>query len=202
MDGRVAKQSHIGGGIWGAGVALAAILGALGGACGLAGATGPASSSTSGGGTDSSSSHHPSSSSGRQLGNGGSGGIGGAAGVGGAGGIGGGLGGASGAGGVPNGSVTTAVSTTNASSSTGPRPTCTDEYGSAPGFVLCVETDTTCDFNLDTGGTTSCDATCTALGGGCIQAFDNGGPCDLFSNTNVACNDAHYATTLCRCTHF
>ncbi len=92
---------------------------------------------------------------------------------------------------------------TASSSSTGPTLSCTDEYGTAPGFFLCVETPTTCDFNLNTGsGATSCGATCAQLGGACIIEMDNLGNCDLFTDGGFACDDSHFGTTLCRCTHF
>ena len=45
-----------------------------------------------------------------------------------------------------------------------PRQSCTDEYGTATGFVLCVETPTYCDFNLNNGPhRDSCGATCSQL---------------------------------------
>jgi hypothetical protein len=193
----VLNRSHFDRGIWCTGIAVGLAAGALG-ACGLAGSVpGSPGGSAANGGSATTSSAGPSSSTGRPLGGGGSGGFGGDSPDGGSAGS----GGASAQGGA--GSTTSGSGgATASSSSTGPVSSCADDYMMAPGFQLCVETQTYCDFNVNNGGTQSCGDICTALGGGCIRAFDNGGPCDLFSDADVACNDSHYSTTLCRCTHF
>jgi hypothetical protein len=189
----VIHRTHIGWEIWGAGVALGVLAGASVGACGLPGATsGPSPTPMGSGGAEaSSSSRGPSASSGHQVGTGGMGGTS----ASGGGGSAGATASAASTGGGPGGAT--------ASSSTGPTRSCTDEYGSAPGFYLCVETPTYCDFNLNTGsGATSCGATCSQLGGMCIIEMDNLGNCDLFTDGGFACDDSHFGTTLCRCSHF
>ena len=45
----------------------------------------------------------------------------------------------------------------------------------------------------------SCTDVCGALGGTCLDAFDNGTACELASNVDVACDYSGYGTTLCRC---
>ncbi len=60
-------------------------------------------------------------------------------------------------------------------------PACDDTYGQALEYLLCIEDDTTCEFNARTGGGT-CDEMCAQFGGVCLGAYDNvsdpGAECD------------------------
>jgi hypothetical protein len=80
---------------------------------------------------------------------------------------------------------------------------CTDQYGDAPAFELCVETGTTCEFYTLFAGTTSCSAFCTQRGGHCSTVYNQGAPathCTYDTVTTYDCN-ANYQDMICVCTH-
>ena len=56
-----------------------------------------------------------------------------------------------------------------------PDLSCTELFGSAPDFVLCEETETTCSFNARMDGGT-CDQMCASLGSVCVGALKNPPP--------------------------
>jgi hypothetical protein len=49
---------------------------------------------------------------------------------------------------------------------------CVEQFGSAPGFILCEETPATCRFNANANGGT-CDEICGLFGSTCVGAQDN-----------------------------
>lgn len=109
-----------------------------------------------------------------------------------------------GAGGGAQSTTSVSVSTTTGASvvtSTGANmpATCDAKYGGLSGYVFCAVTADSCDFNVNTDTAGACSAACAAHGGSCITAFDNETACTLKSSTPLACNDASFATTLCRC---
>lgn len=79
-------------------------------------------------------------------------------------------------------------------------PSCAQIYGAAPGYILCVETDTECHFNATTNGT--CLDMCMAYGGGCLDAMDNfndpGLECDVVRPDEDTCMTVR-GTELCVC---
>jgi hypothetical protein len=76
-----------------------------------------------------------------------------------------------------------------------PRPTCTEQYGAAPDFVSCVETESTCRFYVDTNSG-SCSELCAAFGGTCLDGWDNSGTCGLGSHDGCASSHSHQ---VCEC---
>ncbi len=52
-------------------------------------------------------------------------------------------------------------------------PTCDELYGSAPGYLLCDESQDECTFSAQINGG-SCSDLCTSFGATCIAAYDNG----------------------------
>ncbi len=83
------------------------------------------------------------------------------------------------------------------------RPTCREQFGEAPDFVLCEETETTCRFNArteldaDTPGT--CDRMCELFNSRCLAAFDNqGNSCDPLPDSNDTCSTPRH-TEICEC---
>jgi hypothetical protein len=87
------------------------------------------------------------------------------------------------------------------SSSAGPSPSCDELYGGAPGYILCMESDSECRFNATTGGG-DCNMMCAQFLGTCIEAFDNpndpGDECDIVRPNSDDCNTDR-GTELCVC---
>ncbi len=52
------------------------------------------------------------------------------------------------------------------------RPSCDETYGEAPGYILCLEGETTCSFNVSLEGG-NCGDLCPMFGGTCEGALDN-----------------------------
>jgi len=78
-------------------------------------------------------------------------------------------------------------------------PTCFDIYGAAPGYVLCEETLSTCEFNANTGGG-NCDTMCQSYGGACLEAFDNIDPvCERRGYWGDDCS-SNRGNEICVCT--
>jgi hypothetical protein len=84
---------------------------------------------------------------------------------------------------------TDADSGSSSSSGSVAPPSCDDVFGKAPGYVLCEETDTTCNFAALTMGT--CAQMCAAYGGTCLEAFDNVG------SGGVECVPVRLSTDTC-----
>jgi hypothetical protein len=92
--------------------------------------------------------------------------------------------------------------TTDTSSSDGAAPaTCDEIFGAAPGYVLCEFDDTSCRFNVTTGGQ-SCTTICASYGQTCLDALDN--PSTMAEACVVqggsTCGNSSKSTTLCVCT--
>jgi hypothetical protein len=79
----------------------------------------------------------------------------------------------------------------------GGKPSCTTLYGAAPGFMLCMETATTCRFAATTGGG-ACKAMCEGLGGLCIDQDDNGTDLCVATTLTDDCNTTRQ-TAICVC---
>jgi hypothetical protein len=79
-----------------------------------------------------------------------------------------------------------------------PGPTCAALFSSAPEFILCGETDTTCSFNARTGGGT-CEQMCGSLGVACVGAIDNdGSSCTEIPGSADTCQTPRI-TEICIC---
>jgi len=77
-----------------------------------------------------------------------------------------------------------------------PPPSCDAQYGGAPGYRYCSETETSCTFYTQPGGA-SCDATCAAAGGTCLDSWaENADTCEPAYQT--PCSDGH-GDVLCTC---
>jgi hypothetical protein len=78
-------------------------------------------------------------------------------------------------------------------------PTCTDQYGTAPGFELCSETALECRFaaKLDM---LSCSDACRNRGGECVQAYKSAteDACTIAAATD--CTDSQAFAVVCLCT--
>lgn len=83
------------------------------------------------------------------------------------------------------------------SSSTGPSPSCNELYDQAPGYLLCMETETECHFNANTNGG-DCNMMCAAYLGKCIDAFDNSSGCSIIRPDMDDC-DTNRGTEICVC---
>ena len=78
---------------------------------------------------------------------------------------------------------------------------CDQIYGTAPGYVLCKETATTCEFNANTNP--DCHTICTSYAGQtCLGAFDNplsaGQECNVKPGSNDDCFTTN-STEICVC---
>lgn len=81
---------------------------------------------------------------------------------------------------------------------------CSTQYGLAPGYEECPMKSGHCMFNLDSNGGLNgiCESVCSNLGGECIAAWDNLGPCELIpagSPKQVACGYSGYSSLVCEC---
>ena len=101
---------------------------------------------------------------------------------------------------------TTASDGTSSSGDTGGSTTdavasCDDLFMSAPGYIYCDESRTTCSFNANTDGT--CNAMCASLGSECVAAFDNpnsaGEECIVIRPNTDTC-ETERGTEICECT--
>jgi PASTA domain len=75
--------------------------------------------------------------------------------------------------------------------------TCAELFGSAPEFVLCGETETTCSFSACTAGDT-CHEMCSRLGSACVGAIDNSTGCEEIPGNTDTC-DTSRLTEICVC---
>ncbi len=83
------------------------------------------------------------------------------------------------------------------------RPTCREQFGDAPGFVLCAQTETTCRFNARTARSDTepgtCDEMCERFGSRCLAAFDNeDNNCEPIPGSNDTCSTPRQ-TEICEC---
>lgn len=83
-----------------------------------------------------------------------------------------------------------------------PPVTCAEIFGGASGYVLCMETEGSCSFNVNTGGN-SCTTICSSFGQGCVDTLDNpsavGQEC-VIQPTDLDCGSTGKSTTICVCT--
>jgi len=78
-----------------------------------------------------------------------------------------------------------------------PIASCTSQYGAAPGFVLCKETSTECEFSTVLDSLTSCTAVCGGLGGECMTVWRNGAACEYLPQET--CGTTAYYDVICVC---
>jgi hypothetical protein len=82
-----------------------------------------------------------------------------------------------------------------------PPPTCNELYGTAPQYILCWETPTTCSFNVATNGG-NCNQLCAEFGSTCVEAYDNvsdpGLECAPKAATGDTCT-TNRSTEICVC---
>lgn len=79
-----------------------------------------------------------------------------------------------------------------------PKSACETQFGTVDDFKLCSETETTCSFYARLGGK-SCGEVCGAMGGTCLDAFDNiGAGCKVNSKLDDTC-DSKRNTEICIC---
>jgi hypothetical protein len=84
-------------------------------------------------------------------------------------------------------------------SSTGMVPSCDEQYGGAPDYLLCEETPESCSFNATIANTISCNDVCSMFGGTCIEAHLNEE--DLCLSTGPAsCDQNDFNDGICVCT--
>jgi hypothetical protein len=77
------------------------------------------------------------------------------------------------------------------------RPTCTEQYGGLPRFLLCKESAAECEVNV--ANDVSCDDQCESVGGECLSAWDsNMGTCNANDN-NVDCQHIGFTDLVCVC---
>jgi hypothetical protein len=75
---------------------------------------------------------------------------------------------------------------------------CSDKYGAAPSYTLCLEASTTCSFATHTAGGT-CEALCSGFGGICLDQDNSSmGTCTA-TNRNDSCSTAR-DNAICLCT--
>ena len=75
---------------------------------------------------------------------------------------------------------------------------CTELFGSAPGFIFCEETATTCSFNVRTNGGT-CTQICAGFGTACVGAISNAGSCEGNPARNDTCETPRPVDEICIC---
>ncbi len=75
---------------------------------------------------------------------------------------------------------------------------CVDQFGSAPDFVLCEETATTCGFNAFTNLGT-CEEMCNRFGSRCVGALDNDGARCIANPNNTDTCQTPWQTEICVC---
>lgn len=107
--------------------------------------------------------------------------------------------------GEPPGGSTDSGSTGNpvgGSSSSGdpPQPSCDEVFGMASGYFLCNSDDSSCSFNVSTGGN-SCNTICGSFGETCLGAQDNPGAGGdvCFVQGPYDCASTSKSTTICIC---
>jgi hypothetical protein len=82
------------------------------------------------------------------------------------------------------------------------RRSCTDLFGRVAGFALCIESDPSCEFYVNLGGSRSCADVCGAVAGSsCLGSFNESGStstCPRQNDVDQGCNgDAN--DRICRC---
>jgi hypothetical protein len=96
---------------------------------------------------------------------------------------------------------TTASSGDPGSSSSGDPPTppsCMDIFGTADGYTLCSEDETSCTFALNSNGST-CNQVCNSFGQPCIGGINNPGGLECSSQGPLTCDQFENGTTICIC---
>ena len=80
-------------------------------------------------------------------------------------------------------------------------PTCDELFGTAPGYVLCMEDAVSCSFNVGPNGNT-CTTICNSYGQVCLGGLDNpnGAGTECMIQATLDCADGSgKANTICIC---
>jgi hypothetical protein len=91
----------------------------------------------------------------------------------------------------------TGSTTSSASSGGSGGVSCDMQYGTAPSYLACIESQV-CEFNASVDGT-SCAQICSDHGGECLYTFQNQGDCG--HGTRLACDFTDNQTIICVCSH-
>jgi hypothetical protein len=92
----------------------------------------------------------------------------------------------------------TAASDDDGDSTSGAKPSCDEQYGDSPDYLLCEETPESCSFNATIANTISCNDVCSMGGGTCIEAHLNEE--DLCLSTGpAACDQNDFNDGICVC---
>ena len=111
-----------------------------------------------------------------------------------------GLGGSTGGGGAGgNGGIGGAGATSGGGGSGGGGGVlnCDSQYDQAQGYQLCADSPTECEFRVITASSASCNEVCTGFGGECLEAWDNGSPCEYLGPST--CSYDQYGDIICVC---
>ena len=68
-------------------------------------------------------------------------------------------------------------------------------FGTADGYQLCSDSQTTCSFAVTTNGQT-CNQICASFMSTCVAAYDNAGPCEVLGQDTC---DTPRTTEICEC---
>lgn len=77
-------------------------------------------------------------------------------------------------------------------------PSCGALYGYLPGYTLCSQSPSTCEF-FTGGAASSCQQMCSAAGATCISAYNNLWPNLCGHAEQVSCSNGSLSTFLCQC---
>lgn len=75
---------------------------------------------------------------------------------------------------------------------------CSEQFGGALQFMLCVEDDTSCEFYVETEVPTACSDICSTYGAECLNAFDATAGLECTRETEDGCDVTH-SSQLCVC---
>jgi len=83
-------------------------------------------------------------------------------------------------------------------------PSCDALYGSASGYILCVETPTECEFYTTLDRVRTCESTCADFGGSCLRRWRDengaGNECVRMDSSSRRCDTTGNRTDICVCT--
>jgi hypothetical protein len=77
------------------------------------------------------------------------------------------------------------------------QPSCDQGYGLLPGYTLCRQSPTECEF-MTTGASATCRELCTAAGSNCLAAYDDVAM-DCVRAGDIGCDSSAHQTFICVC---
>jgi hypothetical protein len=80
-----------------------------------------------------------------------------------------------------------------------PTMTCLQQYGSLPGYELCKETPTRCEFNVLISGYGDCNNRCAQGGGICLETWRSSGSACSYTEM-YTCDAGTQSDNICVCT--